>query len=99
MAVKKLKPVRHKNARSYIGGASRRVRSFERRYEMSTEKLRTLVAAGEFPETAEVSEWLHAANEIAFLKERLADGRSTAGSASTGTSRSTKARSNGTRSS
>jgi len=69
---KQLRPIQHQDARAYVSVAARRVRAYERRYEMPTEKMRSLVASGGFPETAEISKWFQDANEIAFLETRIA---------------------------
>lgn len=85
-AKKALKPICSKNAAAYIGGLSRSVAAYERRYEMSTGQMQELISVGKFPETAEVSKWLIDANVLTFLKARRE--RSMDGSPSSATRRS-----------
>ena len=74
----------------------RRIRTCERRYEMSTEKMREVVRKDPLRETLEICDWLMADS---LLKDLAEMERSTVGSPSTDTSRSTEAPSSDTRSS
>ena len=74
----------------------RRIRTCERRYEMSTEKMREVVKKDPLRETWEICQWLM---DDALLKDLAEMEKSTAGSPSTDTSRSTEAPSSDTRSS
>ena len=74
----------------------RRIKLFERRYEMSTEKMREVVRKDPLRETWEICQWLM---DDALLKDLAEMEKSTAGSPSTDTSQPTSAPSNGTPSS
>ena len=73
----------------------RRIKLFERRYEMSTEKMREVVRKDPLRETWEICQWLM---DDALLKY-LGEGKSMGGSPSTDISQPTSAHSNGTDSS
>jgi len=73
----------------------RRIRLYERRYEMSTDKMRDVVRKDPLRETNEICKWLM---DAALLEDIVEEG-STAGSALTDMSPPTGAPSNGTRSS
>ena len=73
----------------------RRIKTYERRYEMSTKRMREVVREDPLRETNEICKWLM----DAALLEDLEEERSTAGSPPTDMSPSTGAPSNGTRSS
>lgn len=73
----------------------RRIRTYERRYEMSTDDMRAVVRKDPLRETWEICQWLMDDN----LLKHLDEARSTAGSPSTDTSQPTKAHLNGTGSS
>ena len=72
----------------------RRIKTYERRYEMSTEKMRAVVRKDPLRETNEICKWLM----DAALLEDLEEERSTAGSPPTDISPFTGPPSNGTRS-
>jgi hypothetical protein len=86
---KPLKPVRHITGAQARAIARRRVRTYELRYEMSTDRMREVVERDPSRETAEVAKWLTEASILELLERRA---KSTAGSASTRISKSTKAR-------
>ena len=73
----------------------RRIRTCERRYEMSTDKMREVVRKDPMRETNEICKWLM---DAALLDDIVEEG-STAGSAPTDMPPPTGAPSNGTRSS
>ena len=73
----------------------RRIKVYERRYEMSTETMREVVRNDPLRETWEICQWLL---DDALLKD-LVEEKSTVGSLSTDTSQPTSAHSNGTPSS
>ncbi len=73
----------------------RRIRTCERRYEMSTDKMREVVRKDPLRETLEICDWLMADN----LLKHLDEAKRMDGSSSTDTSQPTSAHSNGTPSS
>lgn len=88
MTTKKLKPVRTVSGSEVRAGLRGRIREFELRYEMPTSKMRKLVMLGERPDTAEIAAWLQDAEYLELLERAV---KNTAGSASSPTSKSTKA--------
>ena len=98
MTSTKAKPIINRGARQYVQAASRRIAAYELRYEVSTSQMREMVRSGTYRETAEIAKWLQDANIVEHLNGLVGE-KSTAGSESTVTRRSTKAHSNGTPSS
>jgi hypothetical protein len=82
-----LKPVRVVKAADARRTLARRIATFEARYEVPTAVMREQLRCGQLRETAEIAKWLHDANTLELLDGQ---GRSTAGSASAPTRRSTK---------
>jgi hypothetical protein len=85
---RQLKPIRTIDAAEHKRELQRRVREYEHRYEVTTEHMREMVLSGERMDTDEIVKWLHAASRLDRIE---ALERSTAGSGSTATSKSTKA--------
>jgi hypothetical protein len=85
---RQLKPIRTIDAAEHKRELQRRVREYEHRYEVTTEHMREMVLSGERMDTDEIEKWLHAASRLDRIE---ALERSTAGSGSTATSKSTKA--------
>lgn len=98
MTTTKAKPIRNRDARQYVRAASRRIAAYELRYEVSTSQMREMVRSGAHRETAEIAKWLQDANIVEHLNDLVGE-KNTAGSGSTATKPSTRARSNGTASS
>ncbi len=68
-------PIVQVSGRKAMATMRRQIRSYERRYELSTAQLREALGRGEIRETAEVSKWLqlHQALEV-MLNETDTDG-------------------------
>lgn len=64
----------------------RRIRLYERRYEISTSQMFDEVEQGLMRETLEILKWMHAYHELEFLQAKTL----TDGSGSTATARSTR---------
>jgi len=89
---KALKPVRQMTGAQARAISRRRIRVYELRYEMSTEKMREVVERDPSRETAEVAKWLTEAAILERLEALARRAKSMDGSDSSRTGKSTKAR-------
>ena len=78
-----LKPLKMIPASRFIGQMRRRIRLYERRYEIPTAQMLDEVEAGQMRETAEILKWMFAYRVL----ERLEPENPTGGSGSTATAR------------
>jgi hypothetical protein len=85
---RQLKPVREIDIEELKRDLKHRIREYEHRYEVSTKEMVRMVLSHERMDTDEIVKWLHAASRLDRIEELE---RSTAGSGSTATSKSTKA--------
>ena len=63
-------PVRTVKAKSVLARLRRRIRKYENRYEMPSERMAQMLQSGDVRETAEIVKWMQAYHVLRYLKEK-----------------------------